>query len=82
LPLPISVDQRRQSFVERFSGLRRGRRGLAGAWAGDAGFDGGEIEGEKFGIFGFGSFVVVEEALLAAVGFDQSNLIRGTSAEF
>jgi len=62
--------------------LREDDAVLRALGAGDAGFDGGEIEGEKFGIFGFGSFVVVEEALLAAVGFDQSNLIRGTSAEF
>ena len=50
--------------------------------AGDAGLDGREIEGEQFGVFGFGSFLVVEKSLLAAVGFDQSDLLVGAAAEF
>jgi len=34
--------------------LREDDAVLRALGAGDAGFDGGEIEGEKFGIFGFG----------------------------
>ena len=48
---------------------------------GKARLDRGEIEREQFGVFRLGSFFVVKQSLLAAVGFDQRDLFFAASGE-
>ena len=78
----LRFDQRRQSFVKGLGGLREDHAILRTLGAGETGLNRTEIEREQFGVFGFGSFVVVEKSLLAAVGFDQSDLFVAAAAEF
>ena len=75
------LDQRRQSFVERFSSLGKHNPILRPLRSGKARLDRGEIKRQEFGVFGLRSFLVVKKSLLAAVSFDERDLLRAASAE-
>ena len=54
---------------------------LRAFWTSERGLHGGEIEGEQLGVLDLGSLVVMEHALLACVGLDESDLIFGASGQ-
>ena len=77
----LRLDQRRQRLVERLSCLRQDNAILRTLRPGQARLDGRKIKREQLGVFRLRSLVVVEQSLLAAVSFDQRDLLFGTSRE-
>ncbi len=63
---------------ERLPRLRECHPVLRTLGPGQAGLDGAQIKRQQLGIFRFGRFLVMEHALLAAVGLDQRDLFFGT----
>ncbi len=75
-------DQRRQRLMKRLASLRQNHAVLRALRPGKTRFNRSEIEREQFRIFRFRRFLVVEKSLLAAIRFNQSNLLGAASAEF
>src|ERR1700756_22182 len=80
--LGFRLDQRSQRLPERLASLREQDAVLRGLRSGRAGFDAGEIETQKLGVFSFGRFCIVEESLLARIGFHQCDLLLAAAREF
>src|SRR5204862_6882029 len=71
------LHQAREGVAEGLSGLGEHDTVLRAFWTSERGLHGGEIEGEQLGGLGLRSLVVMEHALLACVGPDESDLIVG-----
>ena len=77
----VGAEERGELLLEAVGGLREEDAVLRALGAGDGGLYGGEIEREGGGVFGFGGFGGVEEALFAEVGFDEGDVGFGAAGE-
>src|SRR6202034_238867 len=77
----LRFDQRRQCFLKGLRRLRQYHAILRALRPGERWFNRREIEREQLGVFSFRSLVVMKESLLAAVGFDEGNLLGTAPGE-
>ena len=75
------LDQRWQSFLEGFARLGEHNSVLRAPGPGETWLDRAQIEREQFGVLRLGRLVVVKEALLAAIGFNEGDLFFAASSE-
>src|ERR1700674_60407 len=80
--LCFRLDQGWQRLRKRLACLRQHDSILWALGSGETRFDGGKIKTQQLGVFRLGRLGIVENSLLAGVGFDERDLLVAAAGEF